>query len=115
MSGGGQAVWLINSPRTDSEWAIWSYHHYISHTAIRQAIQAKKAVNLVDYAIDPINPSDITGFLQRNAQLHLEMNGVLGLPSQDIQDVDLSDERQKIAWIEIHHHEHFDAEAALGL
>ena len=65
--------------------------------------------------VDPINPNDLTGFLQRNSQLHQEADAALGLPDQDIQDVDLKDERQRIAWLQIHWIEHDNAERALGI
>lgn len=108
-------VALINDPKTDQEWAIWSYHHRLSHDAIRQAIEAQKKINLTDYQVDPISPHDIGGFLQRNQQAHLEMDHVLGLPSQDLQDVNLGNEAERVAWVQIHWLEHNDAEIALGI
>lgn len=105
---------LLNTPSTDQQWQIWSWHHRLSHDEIRQAL-FKRGVSVVDYAIEPINPSDPSGFLQRNSQLHLEMNNALSLGSQDLQDVNLGNEDQKVSWIMVHWREHQDAEVTLGI
>jgi uncharacterized protein (UPF0248 family) len=33
---------LLNVPKSDNEWQIWSYHHRLSHDAIRQAAMTQK-------------------------------------------------------------------------
>ena len=43
------------------------------------------------------------------------MNGVLGLQSADVQDVDLGDPKQMEAWVRIHYLEHYYAESKLGI
>lgn len=106
---------LLNVPRTNEEWAIWSWSHRASHDAIRQAIQSQLNINLVDYQVDPMDPHDIAGFLQRNSQLHLDATAAVGLQSHDLQDVNLSNESQKISWIFVHAQEHYDIESALGI
>jgi len=60
--------------------------------------QSKHGVDLSDYQTDPIDPGAIDDFLQNNSQLHGDMNGVLGLQSADLQDVDIRDDRQFEAW-----------------
>lgn len=106
---------LQNVPKSSTDWSIWSFHHRLSHQAIRQAIMAQKGVNLSEYLLDPIDFTDIGGFLQRNQQSHVEMDGALGFQSEDLQTVDLKDEEQKIAWIDSHWQEHSTAEQALGI
>lgn len=106
---------LLNVPETQNQWNIWALHHRISHDAIRQALLAQKGIALTDYQLDPINFDDMKGFLQRNSQTHQEMDAALGAQGTDLLDVDLSDERQKVAWIRIHWQEHFTAEQALKL
>lgn len=102
-------------PRSEAEWSIWSFNHRISHDVIRAGIAAKGGPQLSDFQIDPIPPSAMPRWLQNNQQLHIDMNAVLGQQSVDLQDVDLADERQLIAWIAIHYEEHFVAEAAAGV
>jgi hypothetical protein len=106
---------ILSVPRSEAEWATWSWHHRLSHDAIRQAIQAQKNINLVDYQVDPIAPQDITGFLQRDSQLHIEMTAAVGIASHDLQDVDFKDQNQLESWINVHWSEHRDTEDLLGL
>ena len=105
----------MNVPRSESDWNIWAFNHRISHDVIRAGIVAKGGPRLSDYQIDPIPPQSMPRWLQNNQQLHIEMNGALSKQSVDLQDVDLSDERQLIAWIQIHYEDHFVAEAAAGV
>ena len=106
---------LLNIPRTSEQWDIWSYHHRLSHDAIRQAIQQQKGLILADYQLDPISANDLVGWLQRNAQAHSEMNGALRVQSHDILDADFKQEAQLVAWINIHYLEHYTAENALRI
>lgn len=106
---------LLNIPHDQNTWNIWSLHHRLSHTAIRQKIAANGGPQLTDYQLDPIFDQDIQGFLQRNSQTHIEMDAALGAQSTDLQDVDFKDERQRIAWISEHYLEHYNAENALGI
>lgn len=106
---------LLNVPKTQDDWNIWAFNHRISHDMIRASIAAKGGPKLGDYQIDPIPPQAMPKWLQNNQQLHIDMNSALGKQSVDLQDVDLSDERQLIAWIAIHYEEHFVAEAAAGV
>ena len=108
-------AFLWNVPKESTSWTEWSFHHKMSHDAIRQGIAAKGGPLLTDYQIDPISPADMPSWLQRNSQLHIDMNSVLGLQSADLQDVDLSDERQLVAFIALHAQQHRDAEAAAGV
>ena len=43
------------------------------------------------------------------------MNSAMGLQSTDLQDVDLSQERELLSWIKLHYQEHYYAEAKLGI
>jgi hypothetical protein len=107
-------AFLWNVPKDSTMWSEWSFHHRVSHDLIRQGIAAKGVI-LTDYEIDPISPADMPAWLQRNSQLHIDMNSALGLQSADLQDVDLSDERQLVAFIGLHAQQHRDAEAAAGV
>lgn len=106
---------LENIPRSGDEWNRWGFDHRDSHDRIRAAIRAQYGVALIDYQIDPIDPNAVTDFLQNNSQLHGDMNGVLGLQSADLQDVDLGDAKQFEAWVHLHYLEHYYAESKLGI
>jgi hypothetical protein len=58
---------------------------------------------------------DFKHFLQNNSQLHDDMNVALGLQSNNLEDADLSQQNELLAWIQFHYQEHFDAETKAGL
>jgi hypothetical protein len=90
---------LFNVPKSQQDWDAWSFANRTAVKNIRNLIQVKYGVNLKSYQLDPINFSDVAGFLDRNQQTHIEFNQVLGLSSTDLQDVDLTNESQLRAWI----------------
>ena len=106
---------LLNIPHNDDDWQKWSWDHRLSHNRIRQGVLATYKANLTDYQIDPISPNDLEQFLQNNAQLHSDMLGITGLNGIDLLDVDLSNDSQKVSWIQYHFLEHFYVESKLGV
>ena len=106
---------LENIPRTNDDWSRFSWDHRDSHDRIRAAIKAQFSVNLNDYQIDPINPNDFEIFLTNNSSLHGDMNGVLRLESSDLEDVNMKDQEQAVAWFRLHYFEHYYAEVALKI
>jgi len=106
---------VLNVPHTDDDWNWFSYQHRLSHDRIRQAIKAKYGYNLTDYQTDPIDKNNMILFLQNNASLHTDMNGVLHLPGIDLYDTDLTKPNEKSAWVYYHWQEHASAESALGI
>lgn len=106
---------IINVPKNDQEWEIWTFAHKDSHDKIRKAIQTKTGINLSNFIIYPIDKNHIQDFLQNNQSLHVDMDGILGIQSSDLQDVDFKKENEKIAWFYSHYLEHQSAELALGI
>ena len=106
---------LLNTPQTDNDWAWFSWQNRLSHDKIRSAILKQYKQNLVDYQTDPIDLNALDLFLNNNANLHTDMNGVLKLPSLDLLDVDIKDKNQVDAWLYYHWKEHSDAETKLGI
>jgi len=106
---------VLNIPHSNEDWSWWSWNHRLSHDKIRAGILKQYNTNLADYQIDPMDPLNIQEFLQNNAQLHSDMNGVLKLFGIDLLDANLSQENQKIAWLNYHFYEHFWAEGKLGV
>ena len=105
---------IQNIPHSDEDWKFWSWHHRDSHDRIRKAIKKTYGVDLTDFQVEPINPNDLTDFLQNNSQLHDDMNSTLGLQSMNLQDANLQNEHEMTAWIRSHALEHYYAEAKLG-
>ncbi len=76
---------------------------------------ASPNINLTNYIIYPVDKNQIPIFLDNNQSLHSDMNGILGLQSSDLQDVDFENENQKTAWFYSHYLEHQSAEIKLGI
>jgi len=106
---------LMNVPKTDAQWQQFSYDHRNSHDKIRAAIKKKFGTDLPDYQIEPINPDNIQQFLQNNASLHTDMNGILKSQSSDLLDVDITKPDQLSSWINLNYQEHENVEQLLGI
>ena len=105
---------LLEIPRTREQWERWSYHHRTSHEAIIQKL-ASQGVSLTEYIVEPIDWLHPDIFLQNNQQMHLDMTSATGVQSVDLQDVDLRQENQLVAFVWLHYQDHFTVETALGL
>jgi hypothetical protein len=105
---------LLNVPSTRQQWGIWSWHHRLSHSAILGAA-SRKGVQLTDYILDPINLEHVDDWLERNQQMHVDMDGLVGAQSVDLTDVDIQDPKQLQAWILIHWQDHTTVEQRLGI
>lgn len=106
---------LLNTPQSVDDWARWALHHRVSHNVIRQGIEAQGGANLPEFCLDPIRLDNPRGFLEANSQSHTDMNGALGLPGSDLEDVDLGEPKQLQAWLYLHFLEHQTAEQKLGV
>lgn len=108
---------LLNTPKSNLDWATWSLAHKLDHDEIIQGVADAQQVTLPQYQLDPI-PMDknlIADWLQRNQEAHNDMNGQLGLQSVDLEEVDLTDQRQLQSWIYLHYQEHYSVRAALRI
>lgn len=105
---------IENEPENEADWQRWAFDHWDSHNRIRAKILALKGVNLPDYQVQPIDLVNVVSFLQNNAQLHTDMNGVMNAQSSDLLDVDLNNPEQRADWFATHYTEHFDLEQELG-
>lgn len=76
---------------------------------------ASPDINLTNFIIYPVTKEQISIFLDNNQSLHTDMNGILGLQSSDLEDVDFENENQKRAWFYSHYLEHQSAEIKLGI
>lgn len=106
---------LLNTPKSFEEWQQFARDHRDSHDRIRSAIFTKYKISLTDYIVEPISEDSFKQFLQNNASLHIDMNGVLRSQSSDLLDVDFSNLQKLEAWINLHYQEHQNAEQLLGI
>jgi hypothetical protein len=106
---------LLNIPKTPQGWSYFSFNNRDSHDQISAAILKKNNILINAYQLEPINPEDIAGWLQRHSQTHNEQNSAMGTQGQDLQDVNLRDEKQLVSWIWNHYLEHQVLHQALGI
>ena len=109
---------LLNVPKNQSDWEQWSFANRNQIDLIRSAILKQKNINLTPYQLYPIDFSSNTGvqdFLQNNSQEHDDFNAVLGFQSSDIESVDINDQKQLEAWINLVYQELLTASSALGI
>lgn len=106
---------LLNTPESPLDWQVWSHAHMIEHNNLIAKIAALNGPQLIQYQLDPIRLDFPADFFERNQHAHTDVNSVLNLNSSDLQDVDIKDQQQLIAWIKIHAQEHYDMNAKLGL
>ena len=106
---------LQNIPKTEQDWSRWSFNHDQDHYEIIQAIAAQKQVSLQRVPLDPIPFFDFESWLMRNAQSHVDFNGVLGLPGNDLSSLDLKNPSEVAQWVSLNFQEHYNARAALKI
>lgn len=106
---------LLNIPRTEEQWAIWSFNHAQQHVEIIQAVKQDIGTDLSQYQLDPINFTDIRSWLERHQQTHVDMNVALNLQSIDLQQVDLKDENQLNSFIYYNWLQHITVNQLLGI
>ena len=106
---------LLVAPQTELQWSRWSFDHRDQHNLIRQAIRNIYGVSLTEYPIDPIVLEDFSQFADWNQQMHNDFNGVLGLQSSNLQQVDIRNKAELEAWIYLHRREHEAAAFKLGI
>lgn len=106
---------LLNVPKDQSSWELWSFANKDIQTQIRQAIQTKKNINLQEYDLYPISFNDFEGWLFRNSQGHNDFNSALNLQSSDLTSVNIKDEKQLQIWIYLGYQELFSACSVLNI
>ena len=105
---------LFELPKTDSDWAMWSFAHQAFHHDVDQTIARTYSVTLAEYALDPFNPTD-TQWLYNHQESHNARNAVLGVKGYDLTNLDLSNEQSVIDWINLHASEEQYAAEKLNL
>jgi hypothetical protein len=90
---------LLNVPKTDGEWADWTFANAQCIQEIAAAIAQQKGITLPNYVLYPLNWKDRANWMIRLQQSHDDFNSVLGLQGVNLQDTDLTDERQRPSFV----------------
>lgn len=105
----------LPDPRDLPALATWSLPHANQHISILSAIQANYGVDLEQFQLDPMPAHDLPSWLLQHQQMHQDMNGVLGLSSNDLVAVDLNDPQARAMWSWLHFMEHQNISNALNV
>lgn len=106
---------LYNVPMSDNEINVFSFANQDEHNKIAMAIASQYSIQTPSYVLDPMPIQDLGTWLEQHQILHNVMNGIAGQESNDLTDVDFTDEAQRTEWIWLHAQEHYKVADFLGL
>lgn len=89
---------LLNVPQAPTDWDSWSFNLDQNLRDITQALREKKGVNIGQQQVYPMI-ADVTLWLERVSGVIDDICQNLGIQSQDVENVDLEDERERQAWV----------------
>ena len=84
------------------------------HRTVNAAIQAKYALTLPQYVLDPVNLDDPDAFLYQHQIMHNNTDALLGIASYDLTSADFSSPETMAAWIFLNATLHYAEATALG-
>jgi hypothetical protein len=105
---------LLNVPKEEREWLDFSFHNFVDHLQINDAIAQQKGVFLVPRPIDPI-PEEYGSWLELHQQWHSDAASALGITDYDLGSVDFSNEAALSYWIQIHYQQHLNMRGVLAI
>ena len=106
---------LFQAPRSEPEFAEWSFANMAHHRDIFAAIYRDSGDQLTEYAIDPIDHGNLNLWLYQHQAMHDQQNQVTGIAGYNLTGVDWNDREDLRAWISQHADEHFRIATLLGV
>lgn len=106
---------LLEVPQTPDDWNRFAFNNQYQIALIQQAILDQFGIVLIQYILFPLNLDSPEQWLYNNQAAHTDFNGVLGLQSSNLQDLDFTDQNQVASWVNLNYREMFDASAQLGV
>lgn len=97
---------------------IWAFANKAHHHDIFQAIYDQTGTTLQEFALepfDPLNKESFGNWLIQHAQMHQAQNEVLGIDSNNLIDLDWSDNEMLQTWMLQHFSEHDQAGTILNI
>lgn len=89
---------LLNVPQAPTDWDRWSFDLDQNIRDITQALRVQRGVNLASVQIYPIS-TDTGQWLERISGVIDDICQALGIPSADVEVVNLEDEHERQAWV----------------
>ena len=104
-------------PMDPDAFSRWSFANMAHHRDIFRVIYETTGIQLPESPLDPFNPADdsFSTWLVQHAHMHYDQNAVLGIDSNNLLDLDWSDQSSLQAWMLQHFSEHDQAGALLNL
>lgn len=93
----------------------WSFAHMAHHRDIIRTIYELGSIALPEYALDPINISDVGNWERLHQTMHEQMDSLLGIAGYNLLGLNWQDENNLAAWITLNAVEHRTAGDILGL
>jgi hypothetical protein len=110
------ALLEISEPSADPQQLLsWSFSHMANHRDINRRINETKSVVLAEYALDPIDPTNMQGWLLHHQTMHDNQNQVLGIQGSNLLGLDWNDSQGVLDWINRHYQEHQQASQQLDI
>lgn len=106
---------IANIPVNPTQLAAWSWAHMAHHRDLNRRILEAFAIAVPEFVIDPTNPDDMGTWIDQHQQMHNNFNRILGLPGNDLLNVNWKDKAQLTSWIWLNFTEHLAASAQLGV
>lgn len=107
---------VINEvPEDKDDWLYWSFAHAAHHIDCVRVIYQTKGVVLAQYLLDPMNLDNMDLWLYQHQVMHLQMDAVLNIQSNDLLELDWEDPGQLQEWITFNFNEHYQAATILGV
>lgn len=106
---------ILYPPPTKQGMEEWFQAHAQHHAAIISAFKSTSGVQLDSLGLYPVNPKDLSDWLQRHQQMHNEMGQLAGVQGTDLTGLDLNDKAKSDSWFFQHFLQHQGVSQACGV
>ena len=106
---------IFNVPTTPDELKVWATTHASHHRDINRAIYQITGVNLPEFILDPIDPSNTSVWEDQHQIMHSNFDEILGISGYDLSQVDFTNQEFLTGWITLNSNEHLQASNILGI
>lgn len=103
-----------NVPQGPGDWALWTWNYQDAVHTIDQRL-ASFGISIPQYQLDPLPGNDVDNWLARIQQSHNDFNAALGNQGNDLSSVDITQQRELDAWVNLVYLELYDACVELGI
>jgi hypothetical protein len=106
---------LYNIPSDRITLQRYGFHNRDSHDLASDAVFKLTGIAPPRYLLDPIPINDFKSWAYTHQAAHNSINAALGLPGNDLTDVDPTKPEQLASWVQLHAFEHVQWGIFLGI